>query len=138
MANETSSPAAAANETVVIACKLPHGLYLDLLDAGGNLRARHKLTGVAGFTLPNPDRKFQNPNTEFAHTLNIIPKKHWDEWFALHQNHPAILSGAIMVAPKRNDALAMAREHEREAVGFEKVDPKKEGVSKLSDAPKPE
>ena len=128
----------AKNEFVVIGCKLPHGLYLDLLDKAGNLRERHKLQGCAGFTLPNPDRHFKNPETTNGSTLNIIPKDFWDEWYDKHKEHPALASGAIYMAAKKEDAVARSREVEKETTGFEKLDPKKEGITKLNDKDKPE
>lgn len=125
--------------TVLIGCKLPHGLYLDLLDKVGNIKARVKLLGNANFTLPNPDRKFKGVNTEatFGDTINPVDKDHWDAWIKTHADHPAILSGAIYMAMKQEDALAKAKEHQNEDVGFNKVDPTKEGIKKMDDKTNP-
>lgn len=125
---------------VVVGCKLPHGLYLDLRNAAGDIIARHKLAGNAGFSLPNPERKFKQVDTSstFGDTMNIIPKDHWDEWRKRNKDHAALRSGAIYVAKDHQDALAQAREHQGDNVGFDKIDPKRHGVAKLDDRPKPE
>jgi hypothetical protein len=124
---------------VLIGCKLPHGLYLDLKDKAGNIKSRAKLLGNANFTLPNPDRKFKGVNTEstFGDTINEVDKDLWDAWIKIHAEHPAILSGAVYMAAKRDDALARAKEHQHENVGFDKLDPKKELVKKMDDKSNP-
>ncbi|MEN6533960.1 MAG: hypothetical protein ABFD89_09885 [Bryobacteraceae bacterium] len=127
----------AVKETVIIGCKLPHGLYLDIHDKAGNLKSRVKLPGCAGFTLPNPDRKFQNPETVHGDTLTAVDKDHWEEWWLNHSEHPAITSGAIYMAAKRSDAESIAKEHEHDDVGFSKVDPNKEPVKKLNGNDRP-
>ena len=128
-----------STEKIIVGCKLPHGLYLDLRDAAGNIKARVKLPGVAGYTLPNPDRKFQNPETINGDTLTPVDKDHWDAWIKQHADHPAVLSGAIYARAKRDDAVATAREHQKDNVGFDKVDPNNYGVKKLdSKSVKPE
>ena len=128
-----------ANESVIIGCKLPHGLYLDLHDKNNNLTARVKLPGNAGFTLPNKDRKFKNPDTVYGDTLTPVSKEHWDAWLKIHHDHPSVLNGSIYAAAKQEDAKAKARNHEDENVGFDKLDPDKpeHGVKKLNNANMP-
>jgi hypothetical protein len=122
---------AKSNDKVIVGCKLPHGLYLDLYDKNGNLKARVKLPGVAGYTLPNPDRKFVNPELTHGDTLTGVDRGHWEAWHEQHRDHPALLSGAIYAKAKREDAVAVAKEHQVENVGFDKIDPTKHGVKKL-------
>lgn len=143
MAETQNAPTTQAPSTpasVIIGCKLPHGLYLDLRNDAGDIVARYKLAGNANFSLPNPERKFKGVDTSatFGDTLNTIPKAHWEEWRKRNKDHAALRSGAIYVAKDRDDALAQAREHQTENVGFDKIDPKKHGVQKLDDRAKPE
>lgn len=126
-----------ANENVIIGCKLPHGIHLDLYDKHNNLVARHSLAGNASFSLPNPDRKFQNAPLIHGDAFTSIPKEHWDAWLKIHSDHPSVLSGGIYAAAKKEDAQAQARNHEGDNIGFNKVDPKTLGVEKLDDKPKP-
>jgi hypothetical protein len=123
---------------VLVGCKLPHGLNLDLYDAGNNLKHRQKLRGIMGFHIPNPDRKFVNPETSFGHTITPVPRAHWDAWLEKNKNHPAIVNGFIYVAKSQSDAVAIAKEHENELTGAEQLDPKKQGdVVKLDEDPRP-
>lgn len=124
-------------ETILVGCKLPHGLNLDLRDAQGNITARVKLPGNSGFTLPNPDRKFKNPTTVYGDTFTEVEKDHWDAWLKKHKTHPAVVNGAIYAASQQEDAIVQARNHEDENVGFNKIDPKRFGVSKMDDSSKP-
>jgi hypothetical protein len=126
-----------AAETIIVGCKLPHGLYLDTRLPNGDIKNRVKLPGVASFTMPNENRKFQNPQLTAGDTLTRVDKEHWDEWIGLHADHPAVRSGAIYAAAKKDDAVAMAKEHQKDNVGFDKIDPKKHGVTKLDESPKP-
>ena len=120
-------------DKVLIGCKLPHGLYLDLRDNRGEIKARVKLPGVAGFTLPNPDRKFKNPTTEHGHTITPVDRDHWEAWKKAYPDFPALLSGAVYEANKREDAIAIAAEHEHVNVGFNKGNPKEFGVETRKD-----
>lgn len=124
------------SETVLVACKLPHGLYLDLY-AGKTLTARVKLSGTMGFRIPNEDRKFVNPDVSFGHSVTPVPRKHWEEWLAAHKDHPAVVGGFVYVSKTKDDAVAQAREREGEVTGFEQVDPKKSGVAPLDKDPRP-
>ena len=124
-------------ETILVGCKLPHGIYLDLRDGAGNISARVKLPGNAHYTLPNPDRKFKNPETVHGDTFTQVDKAHWDAWIKLHGDHPALRSGAIYSAAKKEEAIGKAKEHEFEDVGFNKIDPNKQGITKLDGNSKP-
>ena len=125
MANEQtpSNP----SKTVLVACFLPHGLYLDIMDKTGlQIIARHKLTGNAGFMLPNPKRKFKNPRLTgdaTGATLNPVPEDHWEAWKKLHPDHPAI-SGpcpAVFVVKNQESGVARATEVEKHDFGFNKA-----------------
>lgn len=129
---------AEGSKTVLVGCKLPHGLYLDLRDKGGNLVARQKLPGASNFTLPNPERKMQPTSTVHGDTITPIPVDHWEAWLKQNADHPAVRNGAIYARAKREDAEAQALEHERQNIGFNKVNPASLGVKKLSDDNKPE
>ncbi len=125
------------SETVLVGCKLPHGIYLDLYD-GMNLRARVKLPGIMTFKIPtDPPRKFQNPEVVLGHTMTAVPRKHWEEWLEKNKRHPSVVNGFVYAAKNETEAKAVAREHERETTGFEQVDPRALGVEKLSDDPRP-
>lgn len=124
------------SESVLVACKLPHGLNLDLYD-GNVLRSRVKLSGIMGFRIPNPDRKFVNPETYAGHSITSVPRAHWEEWYATHKSHPAVVNGFVYVSKTRDDAQAQAKEREKERTGFEQLDPTKQAVHPLDRDPRP-
>lgn len=124
-------------EKVIVGCKLPHGIYLDLHDSGNNLTAREKLPGIASFTLPNSDRKFKNPDLTNGATLTPIDKDHWLAWLKIHHDHPAVKNGAIFVANKPEEAARAATERNGQDFGFEKLKMDANGVTKLNDLSRP-
>src|ERR1035438_9796285 len=127
MANEQTP--SNSSKTILIACFLPHGLYLDIMDKSGlNVIARHKLTGNAGFMFPNPKRKSKNPRlTGDAEgpTLNPVPEDHWEAWKKLHADHPAITgpAPAVFAVKNRDSGVAQATEMLKHDFGFNKSDP---------------
>lgn len=137
-APNVQTPKTETKKTVIVGCKLPHGLYLDLRDEQGNIIARQKLPGCANFMLPNPKRKFIGTPTVHGDTLTPIPADHWEAWQKKNKNHPALRSGAVYAAANRDDATAQAAEHETQNVGFNRIDPEKQlGVKKMTDEDNP-
>ena len=122
-------------ESVIVMCKLPNGLVLQVGDKRVSLR------GSANYLQPNPKRKFSAPEIVYADSLNVVDAKFWDDWCAkiLHdfpdQYTPGrhtfqpLLSGAIYVGKNRNEATAQAKDKEKERCGFEPVVPKEHGVT---------
>ena len=121
-------------ESVIVMCKLPNGLVLQVGDKRVNLR------GSANYLQPNPKRRFQAPEIIYSDSLNVVDSKFWDDWNAKirkdfadpytpgeHTFQP-LLSGAIYVGKNRNEATAIAKDKEKERCGFEAVVPKEHGV----------
>jgi hypothetical protein len=133
---EVKSEPKLVSENVLVACKLPHGLNLDLYD-GKVLRSRVKLSGIMAFRIPNPDRKFVNPEVYAGHTITSVPRAHWEEWHEKHKSHPSVVNGFIYVSKTRDDAQAQAKEREKEQTGFEQLDPTKQSVRQLDNDPRP-
>lgn len=125
------------SDTILLGCKLPHGMYLDLYDDAKNLKHRVKLPGIMGFKIPNEDRKFVNPETSFGHTITPVSRAHYEAWIAKNGNHPAVVNGFIYVAKNESDAKAIAKEREKEETGFEQLNPKQHGVQPLDGDPRP-
>ena len=127
-------------ESVIVMCKLPHGLVLQVGDKRVNLR------GSANYLQPNPKRKFVAPEIVFADSLNVVDKKFWEDWNAMilksfpdpfnkgkHTFQP-LLPGpngecpAIYVGKDRDEAKGMAKDMEKVRCGFEALVPKEHGV----------
>lgn len=92
-------------KTVVIGCKLPHGLILELP------------TDTAKTVKLNGRNKALIVGADYATT--DIDSDFWDMWFALNSDFPAVKSGAIFVAKSAQDAAAMAKEFAERETGLE-------------------
>ena len=128
-----------ALETVTVACKLPHGIHMDLRtpinlkdpnNPGGNtLVSRVTLNGSA-----KGEANQRYGEAGFGLTFNV-PKEHFEQWLKDHENHPAVKNGLIFAHREQASVEAMARENEGKKSGLEPVDPndkKANGVEKMS------
>ncbi len=106
-----------AAETVIVGCKLPNGLLLQV----GTVTIR--VNGKARYNMPSPTRKTLNTDVEFADGLTVVDKVFWDKWLADHKDYQPVLSGHIYASPSRNDAVAKAKDTEQSKTGLEAVDP---------------
>ena len=130
------------SESVIVMCKLPCGLELQVGDK------RVKLRGSAIYMQPNPKRKFAPQEIVYADSLNIVDKGFWEAWLAKiakdfvdpfdktkhtfqpllsPEGHPEILP-AIYVGKDRAEATAKAKDAEKMRCGFEPMVPEEHGV----------
>ena len=113
-----------ANETVIVGCKLPNGLVLQVKDKRVTVR------GSAHYMQPNPKRKFVNPEVIYADSLTLVSKEFWEAWLAqMKENFPGgyapLATGAIYANQTKDRAMGMAKDTEKEATGLEQNDPDK-------------
>lgn len=114
MANEQLSASAnrpTGTATVVIGCKLPHGLYLEHVQKrdGWNpapAGPRVKLNG-ANSVQTNSLVKVQPRIHQFGKT--IIDKSFWDKWLADHESDDHIKMGRIFVIDPKGGESGMQR-----------------------------
>jgi hypothetical protein len=111
-----------ARETVIVGCKLPNGLLLQV----GNQTMR--VNGRSQYRMPSPTRKDRNTDVKYADGLTVLNKDFWDTWVKEHRDYAPVKSGAIYASPSRSDAVAKARDTEEMKVGFEPMDPLKAGL----------
>lgn len=110
-------------ETVTVACRLPHGMHLDVYrdrdaaktmrSAGQNplhLRSRVTLAGANKSTLIG------------GCGITEVPKDHWDAWLAAHKDEPYIRNGFIWATKSQMDAAQEAKSREKDKTGFEGAD----------------
>ena len=90
---------------VVVGCKLPHGL---ILEHPMDVSKKVELAGL---------NKAIIIGAEYASTE--VDADFWDQWAAIHKDHPAIKSGAIFVAKNAAEIVAVAAEHAKEETGLE-------------------
>lgn len=94
-----------AAKTVIVGCKLPHGITLE---HPMNPQVTIGLAGInkaviigAGYATTEVDGDF------------------WEQWLAVNKEFPAVKSGAIFVAKSAADVVAIARETAEVETGFE-------------------
>lgn len=127
-------------EMVTIACKLPHGLTLelgyDIINNGVVRSDKYKTVTLKG-TNSNLVIAGQPAvlNPEPGITANV-PKDFWEAWLASKagRNHPAVKNGLVLVIPKDAGAAKELQAEVRKArSGLEPLDPSKmpEGVEEL-------
>lgn len=136
--------------TVTVACKLPNGLFLDLMgeeeiemmpsNSGPVKQVRRQLLkrqfvrGVAAER--RLDRGDDNGKPIEHGGLDIVQGGYgltfdvdasfWDAWLAQNQNYPPVKNGLIFATTK-DKAASRAREQEEIRSGLEPIDPEKPG-----------
>jgi len=104
----------ATAKTVLIGCKLPHGLILDHpLDVSKKV----ELAGLNKAIIIGADCATTPVDGEF-----------WETWKTVHKDHPAIKSGAIFEARTTEEVEAKAKELKEEKTGFEAMPQEAMGV----------
>jgi hypothetical protein len=94
-----------AAKSVVIGCKLPHGIVLE-----------HPMDPKVTVAI-NGKNKAVIIGAEYATTT--VDGDFWEQWSAVNKEFPAVRSGAIFVAKSVADAAAIADEFKERKTGFE-------------------
>jgi len=101
-------------KTVLIGCKLPHGLILDHpLDVSKKV----ELAGLNKAIIIGADCATTPVDGEF-----------WETWKTVHKDHPAIKSGAIFEARTTEEVKAKSKGLKEEKTGFEPMPQEAMGV----------
>jgi hypothetical protein len=116
-----------ANETVIVGCKLPNGLILEVEDK------RVCLRGSRIVSQPNQRKGYVAPEVIYADSINLVNKEFWEAWTAkVGKNYKPLRSGAIYASSNKIEATAKAKESADEKTGFEGVDPNKKPTEVFS------
>ena len=105
--------------TVVVVCKLKHGLWLEVgYDHNTGIRgekyARVKINGA------NQALVAGSPHTsEGVGITTGVPKEVWDEWLKIHKNLPYVVNGLLSAQPEIKSANDAAKEVDGEKTGME-------------------
>lgn len=127
-----------SEETVTVACKLPHGLIMQLQEKttqvqpvmGGGLRevdvwvpsnARDPIT-LNGNAHPQNMAPKADIASGFALTYDV-PKDFWDEWVSQNKTLPAVKNGLVFAQPNARRAKDEAKEKTDLRTGLERIDP---------------
>lgn len=125
--------------TVTVACRLPHGLYLDVVDPSVfdgidpkvgvvarpiNEANRVKINGCARpVGVPLPDDAPQVVGG-FALTPGV-PAAFWETWLAQNKDAPFVRNNLIFAHEKAGSVVSEAKEKKALRSGFEGMDPDK-------------
>lgn len=130
-----SAPPKGNYDTVTVACKIPTGLHLDVIDRNGNER-RVTVQGPAlprGFdlqaALTTPDVL---PQIAGGYALTQVPKDHWEAWEKEHREWPPYKNGMVFATGDSASTRDKSTEQAELKSGFEPMDPDKPapGVTK--------
>jgi hypothetical protein len=101
---------------VVIGCKLPHGLVLELVEPGPLMQPQapgRRVVLKGANSLPRAAHGFLSTPPawpEFPYALTIVDKGFWDAWYARNKDLEIVRGGQIFVADDVKAAKAMAKE----------------------------
>ena len=103
-----------AKTTVIVGCRLPHGIVLDHpLDPSKKI----ELAGLNKALIIGAD-----------HATTEVDGEFWEQWKTVHKDFPALKSGAIFEAKDAASAKAKAKELKDEKTGFEPMPQEAQGV----------
>jgi len=111
-----------AKEQVLIGCKLPHGLIMEIPDVGDLLRPKPVGQRVI---LKGANSLRTNPNAaqgSFPYAVTSVDKDFADRWFARYQSEPFVKNGLVFIAKSEADARSMSKERLPERTGMEALD----------------
>ncbi len=101
-----------AAQTVMVACKAPNGLILNLdqyekTDDKNNVR---RIDGAMEVTLKGWSRPFNAPDmTEGGYALTAVPADFWDAWIAKNAKSPLVVNKVVLGPHK--DFGGQAKDH---------------------------
>jgi hypothetical protein len=120
MATPQTPSAPRTNNIVVVGCKLPHGLIIDLYEPGTNehgqkiMLAKHQPVTLKGANSSNIVGGFG---------LTEVDAEYWDAWAKQNAKFPAVVNGLIFAQDRRDRAADNAMDHAEAKSGFEGLDP---------------
>jgi hypothetical protein len=124
-----SAPSASSRNTVTVACRLTHGLHIQLHEKG-------QTQDGAPIMQPKGERVFlRGANTSKIINgvgLTEVDADFWNEWLKQNTRFDPVKSGGIFAQGTRQNAIAQAEEMASEKTGFEPINPDKPG-EKLND-----
>ena len=93
--------------TVIVYCKLPNGLEIEV----GDKKAR--LNGWSEYLMPSPSRGHQNKDVEQGGGITTVDKDLWDAWYSKHQWFAPVKNGLLYASGNRNETLAKAKDTDK-------------------------
>lgn len=116
--------------TVTVACKMPHGLHLQLSDVrmetppqGGREVAVHFPMGdrvtLAGANAGNRDGANPDGRSVAGYGLTEVDAEFWSRWVEQNKAFPPLVKGLLFAQPTQDKAEGQAREQSDVRAGTE-------------------
>lgn len=102
-------------DTVIVACKLPHGVILEV--------GKQKVELKGSIQLGRSQTPFLMAPQMVG--LTKVPRDFWEAWLKDHQEFAPYKKGLIFAADKKKKALDEAKEKEVLQHGLEPINPRK-------------
>lgn len=99
----------ATGKTVVVGCKLPHGLHLEHKGTRVTLNGTHSSRVLNG------------------HGITHVDAELFEKWLAEHNDYAPVKAGLIFAHEKEDNTRAEAKEKKNNKSGLEPLDPEKPG-----------
>lgn len=117
-----------ANSTVHVGCKLPNGIYLELIPeatpgvftpppAGQRILIKGSNTLRNDYTIRGLSQQ------QYGFAVSEVPSEVWAEWLKRNSQTPLVKNGFIFAVSKQKDAIAEGKERESERTGLEPLNP---------------
>lgn len=122
-----ATPQTAAPRTsniVVVGCKLPSGIIVDVCDPGEN---EHGQKIMVPRRQPVTFKGANSSNIVGGFGLTEVDAEFWDAWIKQNAKFPAVANGLIFAQDRRDKAADNAMDHADAKSGFEGINPDKPG-----------
>jgi hypothetical protein len=115
---EEKSISAPRSGTVLVGCKLPHGLQISATDNDGEL-VHVKLNGSRTPVQATIHRPMPTHTISSGYGLTTVDRGLWERWLDEHRTYPAVQSGMIFAVESAASAKDRAKDGLKVKTGFE-------------------
>lgn len=110
--------------TVSVACKLPHGLHIQLRKNEKTKDGEISIGVGEVVTLKGANAKDAVAGHGITHGVD---KEMFDAWLKQEAHQPFVKNKLVFAQERENSVVAQAKEQAKNVSGFEGIDPKKPG-----------
>ena len=90
--------------TVIVYCKLPNGLIIEVGDK------RVRLNGWSKYAMATATRSNLNKDIEAGGGITVVDKDFWDKWYSEHKWFAPVKNGLLYSGANRGEAIARAKD----------------------------
>jgi hypothetical protein len=104
-----------SKETLIVGCKLPNGLHLDLVNNSGE-RIRHTIAGANASRIVG------------GYGMTPVPSEFMEKWLKKNANLACVRNRDVFVQSDPASAISVAKEQREIITGLEAIDPVTQGM----------